>query len=108
MSCPFSDMFNDFSCNAHIELACFILQNGRRPLLQLLHPNCARYLSPSDFASLNSSIPSLCSKVNFPLSRKVQSETTMLLKVLANLLSFVFLLLLGCIGSRFHSRIRRC
>ncbi|XP_030540132.1 pumilio homolog 24 [Rhodamnia argentea] len=37
-------------------------KNGRRPLLQLLHTNCSRYLSPSDFASLNSSIPSLCSK----------------------------------------------
>ncbi|KAI6706921.1 hypothetical protein NL676_009883 [Syzygium grande] len=37
-------------------------KNGRRPLLQLLHPNCGRYLSPSDFASLNSSIPSLCRK----------------------------------------------
>ncbi|KAK3429606.1 hypothetical protein EUGRSUZ_E01101 [Eucalyptus grandis] len=37
-------------------------KNGRRPLLQLLHPNCARYLSPSDFTALNSSIPSLCSK----------------------------------------------
>lgn len=35
-----------------------ILQNGRRPILQLLHPNC-------DLASLNLSIPSLSLKVSF-------------------------------------------
>lgn len=43
-------------------------KNGRRPLLQLLHPNCSRYFSPEDLASLNSSIPSL--------SLKDQSETS--------------------------------
>lgn len=37
-------------------------KSGRRPLLQLLHPYCHRYLSPDDLAALNSSIPSLCSK----------------------------------------------
>ncbi|XP_057487194.1 pumilio homolog 24-like [Actinidia eriantha] len=37
-------------------------KNGRRPLLQLLHPNCPRYFSPDDLASLNLSIPSLCNK----------------------------------------------
>ncbi|GLU08455.1 hypothetical protein SLE2022_253680 [Rubroshorea leprosula] len=34
-------------------------KSGRRLLLQLLHPNCSRYLSPDDLASLNLSIPSL-------------------------------------------------
>lgn len=38
-------------------------KDGRRPLLQLLHPNCPRYLSPDDLASLEFSIPSLCNKV---------------------------------------------
>uniref|UniRef100_A0A0E0D937 PUM-HD domain-containing protein n=1 Tax=Oryza meridionalis TaxID=40149 RepID=A0A0E0D937_9ORYZ len=28
-------------------------KNGRRPLLQLLHPNCSRYLPPADLACLN-------------------------------------------------------
>ncbi|XP_058212550.1 pumilio homolog 24 [Rhododendron vialii] len=37
-------------------------KNGRRPLLQLLHPNCPRYFSPDDLASLDLSIPSLCTK----------------------------------------------
>ncbi|XP_043708834.1 pumilio homolog 24 isoform X2 [Telopea speciosissima] len=37
-------------------------KNGRRPLLQLLHPNCHRYFSPDELASLNLSIPSLCTK----------------------------------------------
>ncbi|KFK39025.1 hypothetical protein AALP_AA3G190900 [Arabis alpina] len=35
------------------------LQNGRKPLLQLLHPQCKRYFSPDDLASLDLSIPSL-------------------------------------------------
>nr|GEV05758.1 pumilio homolog 24 [Tanacetum cinerariifolium] len=34
-------------------------KNGRRPLLQLLHPNCSRYLSPDDLSLLDSSVPSL-------------------------------------------------
>ncbi|CAN6280685.1 unnamed protein product, partial [Urochloa humidicola] len=33
--------------------------NGRRPLLQLLHPLCSRYLSPTDLACLNYNVPSL-------------------------------------------------
>ncbi|XP_021730294.1 pumilio homolog 24-like [Chenopodium quinoa] len=37
-------------------------KSGRRPVLQLLHPNCLRYLSLDDLASLNASIPSLCPK----------------------------------------------
>ncbi|KAK7363536.1 hypothetical protein VNO77_05682 [Canavalia gladiata] len=37
-------------------------KNGRRPLLQLLHPNNSRYFSPDDLASLNLSIPSLSLK----------------------------------------------
>ncbi|GLU06872.1 hypothetical protein SLE2022_238600 [Rubroshorea leprosula] len=36
-----------------------LYKSGRRLLLQLLHPNCSRYLSPDDLASLNLSIPSL-------------------------------------------------
>ncbi|CAN6302898.1 unnamed protein product [Urochloa humidicola] len=34
-------------------------KNGRRPLLQLLHPLCSRYLSPTDLACLSYSVPSL-------------------------------------------------
>ncbi|KAK4283399.1 hypothetical protein QN277_000351 [Acacia crassicarpa] len=34
-------------------------KTGRCVLLQLLHPNCSRYFSPDDLASLNSYIPSL-------------------------------------------------
>ncbi|XP_020227663.1 pumilio homolog 24 isoform X2 [Cajanus cajan] len=37
-------------------------KNGRRPLLQLLHPNSSRYFSPDDLASLSLSIPSLSLK----------------------------------------------
>ncbi|MFS7892469.1 putative armadillo-like helical, CPL domain, pumilio domain-containing protein [Helianthus anomalus] len=37
-------------------------KNARRPLLQLLHPNCSRYLSPDDLSLLDSSIPSLLTK----------------------------------------------
>ncbi|KAF0912311.1 hypothetical protein E2562_013991 [Oryza meyeriana var. granulata] len=37
-------------------------KNGRRPLLQLLHPNCSRYLPPADLACLNYRVPSLISK----------------------------------------------
>ncbi|KAK1315638.1 hypothetical protein QJS10_CPA05g00322 [Acorus calamus] len=37
-------------------------KNGRRPLLQLLHPLCPRYFSPDDLASLNLSVPSPCTQ----------------------------------------------
>ncbi|QCD80016.1 hypothetical protein DEO72_LG2g334 [Vigna unguiculata] len=37
-------------------------KNGRRPLLQLLHPNSSRYFSPDDLATLSLSIPSLSLK----------------------------------------------
>ncbi|GMP56978.1 hypothetical protein CsSME_00021254 [Camellia sinensis var. sinensis] len=37
-------------------------KNGRRPLLQLLHPNYPRYFSPDGLVSLNLTIPSLCTK----------------------------------------------
>ncbi|KAE9601479.1 putative CPL domain-containing protein [Lupinus albus] len=37
-------------------------KNGRHLFLQLLHPNCSRYFSPEDLASLNSSIPSFSLK----------------------------------------------
>ncbi|PIA44285.1 hypothetical protein AQUCO_01700116v1 [Aquilegia coerulea] len=35
-------------------------KNGKRPLLQLLHPNCQRYLGPENLAALSLSVPSLC------------------------------------------------
>ncbi|OIW17690.1 hypothetical protein TanjilG_29040 [Lupinus angustifolius] len=44
-------------------------KNGRRVFLQLLHPNCSRYFSPEDLASLNSSIPS------FSLKSEASSQT---------------------------------
>ncbi|KAK4797471.1 hypothetical protein SAY86_029797 [Trapa natans] len=37
-------------------------KNGNRPLLQLLHPNCTRYLSPDNLCSLNLSLANLSSK----------------------------------------------
>ncbi|XP_010259453.1 PREDICTED: pumilio homolog 24 isoform X2 [Nelumbo nucifera] len=37
-------------------------KNGRRPLLQLLHPYCTRYFNPDDLASLNLFVSSLCTK----------------------------------------------
>ncbi|KAG8658874.1 hypothetical protein MANES_03G200000v8 [Manihot esculenta] len=37
-------------------------KNGRRPLLQLLHPNCSRYFSPDEMAAFNLTIPSLNAK----------------------------------------------
>ncbi|XP_022760609.1 pumilio homolog 24 isoform X3 [Durio zibethinus] len=45
-------------------------KSGRRLLLQLLHPNCSRYLNPNDLASLNLSVPSLSAKNE----SEVQSE----------------------------------
>ncbi|WVZ61162.1 hypothetical protein U9M48_011077 [Paspalum notatum var. saurae] len=42
----------------HIDQIIFD-KNGRRPLLQLLHPFCSRYLSPADLACLNYNVPSL-------------------------------------------------
>ncbi|XP_022156022.1 pumilio homolog 24 [Momordica charantia] len=52
-------------------------KNGRRLLLQLLHPNCSRYFSPDDLASLNLSIPSLCNKSESEVEKaeeKVESD----------------------------------
>ncbi|XBH82445.1 hypothetical protein VPH35_071098 [Triticum aestivum] len=37
-------------------------KNGRRPLLQLLHPLCSRYLTPTDLICLKYRVPSLISK----------------------------------------------
>ncbi|KAK8939202.1 hypothetical protein KSP39_PZI011214 [Platanthera zijinensis] len=37
-------------------------KSGRRPLLQLLHPQCHRYFTPDDLACLNASVPSLCTQ----------------------------------------------
>ncbi|KAJ7955158.1 pumilio-like 24 [Quillaja saponaria] len=45
-------------------------KSGRRLVLQLLHPNCSRYFSPDDLASLNLSIPSLCIKSDTTTSSK--------------------------------------
>ncbi|KAM3279718.1 hypothetical protein ACQJBY_046845 [Aegilops geniculata] len=39
-----------------------VTKNGRRPLLQLLHPLCSRYLTPTDLICLKYSVPSLVSK----------------------------------------------
>ncbi|KAM3279716.1 hypothetical protein ACQJBY_046845 [Aegilops geniculata] len=39
-------------------------KNGRRPLLQLFHPLCSRYLTPHELFHLNYNVPSLVSKVN--------------------------------------------
>ncbi|KAF7813526.1 pumilio-like protein 24-like [Senna tora] len=49
-------------------------KNGRRPLLQLLNPNCSRYFSPDDLAPLNSYIPSLSVKDHSEVSS--QTETS--------------------------------
>nr|XP_040248602.1 pumilio homolog 24 isoform X4 [Aegilops tauschii subsp. strangulata] len=39
-------------------------KNGRRPLLQLFHPLCSRYLTPRELFYLNYNVPSPVSKVN--------------------------------------------
>ncbi|KAB2625181.1 pumilio 24-like [Pyrus ussuriensis x Pyrus communis] len=49
-------------------------KNGRRPLLQLLHPNCSRYLTPDDLASLSLSIPSLSNKAEHDNSETKSSK----------------------------------
>ncbi|KAL6526490.1 hypothetical protein OROGR_015580 [Orobanche gracilis] len=51
-------------------------QNGRRPFLQLLHPNCTRYFSPDDLTSLTLSIPSLKNKIESDDSEAVGEDTT--------------------------------
>ncbi|KAI4986287.1 hypothetical protein ZWY2020_018917 [Hordeum vulgare] len=38
-------------------------KNGRRPLLQLFHPLCSRYMTPRELFYLNYNVPSLVSKV---------------------------------------------
>ncbi|XP_023734090.1 pumilio homolog 24 [Lactuca sativa] len=49
-------------------------KNGRRPLLQLLHPNCSRYLSPDDLSLLDSSIPSLLIKGDLETEAEAEAE----------------------------------
>lgn len=53
-------------------------QNGRRPLLQLLHPNCSRHFSPEELAALGSSVPSLVTKnpseVNVALGEETEAS----------------------------------
>ncbi|XP_031277171.1 pumilio homolog 24 [Pistacia vera] len=48
-------------------------KNGRRVLLQLLHPNCSRYLSPDDLASLNLFISSLSAKDETQVNSEIKS-----------------------------------
>ncbi|WOL11133.1 hypothetical protein Cni_G19894 [Canna indica] len=38
-------------------------KNGRRIVLELLHPQCSRYFAPEDLACLNLSVPSLLAQV---------------------------------------------
>ncbi|CAN4106338.1 unnamed protein product [Withania somnifera] len=53
-------------------------QNGRRLLLQLLHPNSSRYFIPDELAALSSSVPSLVtkspSKVNVALGEEKEAS----------------------------------
>lgn len=49
-------------------------KNGRRIILQLLHPNCPRYLSSDDLASLNLSIPSLSTKGESEVNSETKSS----------------------------------
>ncbi|CAK9145615.1 unnamed protein product [Ilex paraguariensis] len=51
-------------------------KDGRRPLLQLLHPNCPRYFSPDDLASLSLSIPSLCTKGDSEIGSDLGKQTS--------------------------------
>ncbi|KAM0948498.1 putative armadillo-like helical, CPL domain, pumilio domain-containing protein [Dioscorea sansibarensis] len=58
-------------------------RNGRRPMLELLHPRCSRYLSPDDLACLNLTVPSLCSQsddrdgtVNLISNKEMESSET--------------------------------
>lgn len=50
-------------------------QNGRRPLLQLLHPNSSRHFSPDELAALGSSVPSLVSKSPSEVNVTLGEET---------------------------------
>lgn len=59
----FHDFLLFFPLLKHLMLAKLCLQNGRRPVLQLLRPNSSRYLSPDELASFDLSVPSLCMTV---------------------------------------------
>ncbi|KAM3324004.1 pumilio 24 [Capsicum chacoense] len=50
-------------------------QNGRRPLLQLLHPNSSRHFSPDELAALGSSVPSLVTKIPSDVNVALGEET---------------------------------
>ncbi|CAG7866429.1 unnamed protein product, partial [Brassica rapa] len=52
----------------------FFLQNGRRPLLQLLHPNSSRYFSRDDLASLD--LISLRQRTQMAKKEKDKQEDT--------------------------------
>ncbi|KAK4338905.1 hypothetical protein RND71_040367 [Anisodus tanguticus] len=53
-------------------------QNGRRPILQLLHPNSTRHFSPDELAALGSSVPLLVTKspseVNVAFSEETEAS----------------------------------
>lgn len=51
-------------------------KNGRRPLLQLLNPDCNKYLSPSDIAALAFTASSLCAKAEVPLKMTAHENET--------------------------------
>ncbi|KAJ0980625.1 hypothetical protein J5N97_008880 [Dioscorea zingiberensis] len=60
-------------------------RNGRRPILELLHPRSPRYLNPDDLACLNLTVPSLCSQsdgadgsVNLDLNKEMDSSEVMM------------------------------
>ncbi|XP_009621817.1 pumilio homolog 24 [Nicotiana tomentosiformis] len=50
-------------------------QNGRRPLLQLLHPNSSRHFSPDELVALGSSVPSLVTKSPSDVNVALDEET---------------------------------
>ncbi|GLT45729.1 hypothetical protein SLA2020_195390 [Shorea laevis] len=49
-------------------------KSGRCLLLQLLHPNCSRYLNPDDLAALNLSIPSLSAEAESVTKSEKESQ----------------------------------
>ncbi|KAG6766569.1 hypothetical protein POTOM_030657 [Populus tomentosa] len=66
------------SCTLEVILVTDIMekgdvQNGRRPLLQLLNPNCTRYFSPDEMASLSLSISSLNAMGELEVNRETKS-----------------------------------
>ncbi|KAK8705050.1 hypothetical protein V6N13_048659 [Hibiscus sabdariffa] len=56
-------------------------KSGRRLLLQLLHPNCSRYLNSNGLAFLNLSVPSLSAKKLSPVKAIIPKRTFTQLRV---------------------------